>query len=131
MSGYNTKQKKLMLAYLGEHPDEPLSARQIAYALQREHISISTVYRNLADLENEAKIRRCTKSGTQEAFYEYIAADHCKDVVHMKCVKCGRTFHMTEQNAAMLAEFLAQNEQFGLDRNSTVLYGTCSQCKES
>jgi len=36
-----------------------------------------------------------------------------------------------EQNAAMLAELPAQNERFGLGRNSTVLYGTCSQCKES
>ncbi len=38
----------------------------------------------------------------------------------------------TEQNAAMLAELPAQNERFGLGRNSTViLYGTCSQCKGS
>ena len=36
-----------------------------------------------------------------------------------------------EQNAAMLAELPAQNERFGLDRNSTILYGTCSQCKGS
>ena len=131
MPGYNTKQRRTLLAFLGQHPDELFSARQIADALKAEQISLSAVYRNLVQLEADDQIRRYTKSGTQEAFYEYIAADHCKDVVHMKCVKCGRTFHMTEQNAAMLAELLAQNEQFGLDRNSTVLYGTCSQCKES
>ena len=34
-----------------------------------------------------------------------------------------------EQNVAMLAELPAQNERFGLGRNSTVLYGTCSQYK--
>jgi len=131
MSGYNTKQRRILLAFLGQHPDELFSARQIADALKAEQISLSAVYRNLVQLEADDQIRRYTKSGTQEAFYEYIAADHCKNVLHMKCVKCGRTFHMAEQNAAMLAELLAQNEQFGLDRNSTVLYGTCSQCKES
>ena len=60
-----------MLAFLGPHPDEPFSARQIADALK------------------------------------------------------------AEQNAAMLAELPAQNERFGLGRNSTVLYGTCSQYKGS
>ncbi|HJF56955.1 transcriptional repressor [Anaerotruncus colihominis] len=55
-------------------------------------MSFSAVYRNLVQLEVEEQIRRYTKSGTQEAFYKYIAADHCKDVLHMKCVKCRRTF---------------------------------------
>ena len=71
MPGHNAKQRRILLAFLGRHPDELFSVRQIADALK------------------------------------------------------------AEQNAAMLAELLAQNEQFGLDRNSTVLYGTCSQCKGS
>ena len=131
MPGYNTKQRRILLAFLEQHPDELFSARQIADALKAEQISLSAVYRNLVQLEADGQIRRYTKSGTQETFFEYIAAEHCKDVLHMKCVKCGRTFHMTEQSAVMLAELLTRNEQFSLDRNNTVLYGACSQCKGS
>ena len=50
MSGYNTKQRRALLAFLGEHPDELLTARQMADALAEKQISLSAVYRNLAQL---------------------------------------------------------------------------------
>lgn len=55
MSSYSTRQRKALLAYLSRHPDELLSARQIADALADEKISLSAVYRNLAQLEAEEK----------------------------------------------------------------------------
>ena len=58
MSRYSTKQRKSLLAYLSAHPDELLSTRQIADALQHEKISLSAVYRNLSELEAEEKVRR-------------------------------------------------------------------------
>lgn len=36
MSSYSTQQRKALLAYLSRHPDELLSARQIADALADE-----------------------------------------------------------------------------------------------
>ena len=68
MSSYSTQQRKALLAYLSRHPDELLSARQIADALADEKISLSAVYRNLAQLEAEEKVRRSSKSGTERAF---------------------------------------------------------------
>lgn len=65
MSSYSTQQRKALLAYLSRHPDELLSARQIADALADEKISLSAVYRNLAQLEAEEKVRRSSKSGTR------------------------------------------------------------------
>ena len=38
MSGYNTKQRRALLAFLGEHPDELLTARQMADALAEKQI---------------------------------------------------------------------------------------------
>ena len=67
MSGYNTKQRRALLAFLGEHPDELLTARQMADALAEKQISLSAVYRNLAQLEAEEKVRRSAKSGSHEA----------------------------------------------------------------
>ena len=112
MSGYNTKQRRALLAFLGEHPDE-----------------LSAVYRNLAQLEAEEKVRRSAKSGSHEAFYQYLDAKGCKGALHMSCVKCGKTFHMASGNAALFAKHLAQSEQFTLDAADTILYGTCSDCK--
>ena len=130
MSSYSTQQRKALLAYLSRHPDELLSARQIADALADEKISLSAVYRNLAQLEAEEKVRRSAKSGSHEAFYQYLDAKGCKGALHMSCVKCGKTFHMADSNAALFAKHLAQSEQFTLDAADTVLYGTCADCRE-
>ena len=99
MSGYNTKQRRALLAFLGEHPDELLTARQMADALAEKQISLSAVYRNLAQLEAEEKVRRSAKSGSHEAFYQYLDTKGCKGVLHVSCVKCGKTFHMAGSNA--------------------------------
>ena len=115
---------------MSRHPDELLSARQIADALADEKISLSAVYRNLAQLEAEEKVRRSSKSGTREVYYQYLDAESCKGALHMSCVKCGRTFHMASGNAVLFAKHLAQNEQFTLDAADTVLYGTCADCRE-
>lgn len=68
MSGYNTKQRRALLAFLGEHPDELLTARQMADTLAEKQISLSAVYRNLAQLEAEEKVRRSAKSGRTKRF---------------------------------------------------------------
>ena len=131
MSGYKTRQRRTLLVYLSRHPDELLSARQIADALAEEHISLSAVYRNLAQLEAEEKVRRSAKSGSHEAFYQYLDAKGCKGALHMSCVKCGKTFHMADSNAALFAKHLAQSEQFLLDTTDTILYGICLACREA
>ena len=87
------------------------------------------MYRNLAQLEAEEKVRRSAKSGSHEAFYQYLDAKGCKGALHMSCVKCGKTVHMADSNAALFAKHLAQNEQFTLDAADTILYGICSDCK--
>ena len=80
MPGYNTRRRRTLLAFLGRHPDELFSARQIADALKAEQISLSAVYRNLFQLEEDDQIRRYTKSGTREAFYTvpYGICSQCK-----------------------------------------------------
>ena len=129
MLNYSTRQRKVLLAYLSQHLDELLSARQIADALRDEKISLSAVYRNLAQLEAEEKVRHSSESGTREVYYQYLDAESCKGALHMRCIKCGRTFHMADDNTALLAKHLAQTEQFMLDTVDTILYGTCSECK--
>ena len=94
------------MLFLEEHPDELLTARQMADALAEKQISLSAVYRNLAQLEAEEKVRRSAKSGSHEAFYQYLDANGCKGALHMSCVKCGKTFHMADSNAALFAKAL-------------------------
>ena len=70
MQSYSTRQRKVLLAYLSQHPDELLSARQIADALADKKISLSAVYRNLAQLETEEKMRRSTRNHYIDIAYQ-------------------------------------------------------------
>ena len=129
MPKYRTKQRKLLLDFLRSHPDEALSAGRIAEAVQGEPISVSAVYRNLAELEAEGKVRRFSRAGSREMFFQYMDASSCRNCLHLSCTKCGKTFHMHALGAAQLERDVARNDEFQIDRNETVIYGLCRDCR--
>ena len=120
MSKYKTRKRAALLDYLSAHPDELLSVQDIAAAL--DTVSVSAVYRNLADLEAEGRVRRDGRTGT----YRYTGG--CGDCLHLSCTRCGRTFHMDGLEAERLVEAAARIDGFAVDRAETVLYGVCGDC---
>lgn len=128
MPKYATRQRKILTDYLLRHADEELSARNIAQALAEQGISISAVYRNLAQLEAEGKVRRLPRGGSRELYYRYTDADACKKHLHMSCSKCGKTYHMDIPATDMLIKSVAQDADFEIDSANTVLYGVCRDC---
>lgn len=130
MPKYITRQRKVLLEYLNRHADERLSAREIAAALADGGVSLSAVYRNLAELEAEGRVRRAGQSGVREACYRFVDADKCKGCLHLQCKKCGRTFHMDSGGAERLRNVVEQTEGFALDKGGTVLYGVCELCRD-
>lgn len=130
MGKYQTKQRKIFLDFLASHPDQSFSAAGIAQALQAEQISISAVYRNLCDLEKEGRVRRISKSGSREVYYQYAAAECCKAHLHLSCKGCGKTFHMGLPHAEQLIRAVEAGEGFAIDKTDTVLYGLCADCRE-
>ena len=129
MAKYITKQRRLLLDFLAKHTDETLSAGQIAEALSGKEISTSAIYRNLAALEQEGKLKRSVKPGSQEAYYRYTDDEDCRGHLHLSCLRCGKTVHVEEPETDALARSLASTEGFTLDRTDTVLYGICADCK--
>ena len=130
MAKYLTRQRKQLLAYLSEHTDEQMTARQIAEALAADNISMSAVYRNLSALEEEGLLKRSVREGTREAFYQYIAADGCKDSLHLSCRMCGKSIHLGESETRRLIHDTFETTGFQIDKSDTVLYGVCSDCKK-
>lgn len=129
MPKYVTRQRRVLLAYLQQHTDETLSAQEIAAALSGERVSLSAVYRNIAELEAEGLLRRSPGAG-REGYYQYIGADKCRDCLHLSCKRCGRTFHMDPKEAEELSRALEKTEGFAIDRADTVLYGVCEICRD-
>ena len=130
MSKYMTRQRKALLGFLGAHTDEPLSAREIADALAPESVSLSAVYRNLAELEREGVLRRGGVNGSRESTFQYIGAAACRDCLHLSCTRCGRTFHLSIAGAERLQRDALRSDEFCIDRGETVLYGVCRECRK-
>ena len=128
MQTYMTQPRKRLLTYLKDHRDETFSARQISDKLSE--ISVSAVYRNLSALEQDGAVRRVSKSGSREVFYQYLAAEECRSHLHLSCKRCGKTFHMDAKETEDLVERIAALDKFALDRSETVLYGVCENCQQ-
>ncbi|MBO4276816.1 MAG: transcriptional repressor [Clostridia bacterium] len=128
MAKYNTKQRRILMDYLAQNADSLLSAEKIAAALEPQGISLSAVYRNIAALESEGKVRRSGKAGSRTVYYQYSAAEECREKLHLSCRECGKTCHMEPREAERIARSVKTHEGFVLDRSETVLYGVCREC---
>ncbi len=129
MAKYLTRQRKRLLEYLSEHTDEQMSARQIADALAADEISVSAVYRNLSALEEEGLLKRSVREGTREIFFQYIAAEECKDSLHLSCRICGKSIHLGEYEATQLLQGTLESTGFQINKSETILYGVCADCR--
>ncbi len=130
MATYATKQRKELLDYLSAHPHEIFSVTQIGEYFKDGQISISSVYRNLSELAKEGMIRKVSKSGTREAYYQYVNAKACQNQIHLYCKTCEKSYHMNQKYAQLLSQQILQEELFAIDKGNTVIYGTCKKCRE-
>ena len=92
MSKYDTRQRRALTDYLRRHHDESMTAKAIAATLREQGISQSAVYRNLAALEAEGKVRRVTAAGAHEALYQFADADECRNSLHLSCTNAAAPF---------------------------------------
>ncbi|MBQ0051223.1 MAG: transcriptional repressor [Treponema sp.] len=125
---YNTEQRSVLLSFLSTNPDKTFSAKEIVAALAESQISKSAVYRNLADLESENKIKKVSKNGSREAFYQFVDISECKNHIHLSCTKCGMIFHMEDDAARKLVHTMEENSGFEISVGETTLYGVCKKC---
>ena len=129
MATYMTKQRRVLLTYLEGHPDQCFTARQIAGEVAAAGVSLSAVYRNLAELEGEGRIRRVTREGSRQVCYRYADARDCREHLHLSCSRCGRTYHMDLPATNHLIHTVEEDTDFQVDSAGTVLYGVCADCR--
>lgn len=126
-----TKPRKELIAFLSKNIDKQFSAKQIANYLSDKSISLSAVYRNLADLELNGRVLRSVQEGSKEAYFQYIDIDSCKGRIHMSCTNCGKTFHMESDIAKKILNEILNTEDFTVCNVKTIFYGICGSCSKT
>ena len=127
---YNTKQRELILNYLNSHKDKLFCAEDITNALKAQNISQSAIYRNLAELKLEGKLRKTPVSNSRKTFYQFVDCESCKGHLHLSCLNCGKTSHLDDKETAQITQSILSSSNFDVNKDNTVLYGICNKCKE-
>ncbi len=128
---YSTEQRNSLLLFLSENPDKMFSAKQVELAMSGKEISKSAIYRNLAELESEGKIKRASKPGTRESFYQFVDCNSCRTHIHLSCQRCGKIFHLDDVVAKNLVSALEKNSGFEISMGDSTLVGLCKNCGRS
>ena len=134
-TGYRTRQRDEIIAYLESTQGQHVTAKSVHTALAEagSGIGAATVYRQLVRLEEEGLVRRYTLGQGEAACYEYVGdASACKkeSCFHCLCTECGKLYHMECEHLAGIAEHLSSEHAFRIDPSRTVFYGICDACSE-
>ena len=130
VKSYQTQQKRMLLDFLKENSQTPLSIEQIAAGLTGENApGKSTVYRLINRLVEEGAVRRFAKGNSRHFVYQLLDCRDCADHMHCRCVSCGKLFHMNHQLSKDMERLLAAGG-FSLDTGKTTLLGTCKGCTQ-
>ena len=128
-----TAQRKLLFRYFSEHPDVSVTARQLCDVLNngdQVNIGLSSIYRNLAALTKAGFILQTISQDSKEAQYRYVSPETCGHRLHLTCLRCGKTVHMTQKLSDRLLTDILRVEDFAVDENQTTVYGLCRDCRE-
>ena len=133
-SSYATASRRKILEYLKNSNDHTVTAADVDEYL-KEHdseVNITTIYRYLDKLAGEQRIMKYVADKGERAVFQYVdEGRHCREHLHLKCVQCGRIYHldchfMDEVRAHLMAE-----HGFTLQCEGSVLYGLCRHCAQN
>ena len=125
---YRTEQRKKLYEVFEENPHVSFSARELADRIG-DGISLSAVYRNLADLESSGRVAVSVLPGETTRRYRIATLGACAGHLHFSCEKCGQVTHLSEAETNAMGKVLAANG-LQLDLAKTVISGVCRICQK-
>lgn len=118
-----SKQRQLVLNYISNSKNHP-TADNVYEELKRDNpnISLGTVYRNLAFLEEKGFILKVSIPG-QPVRYD----SHLEGHDHFICERCGKIIDI-EREDTDLDEDLYSHKGFKINSKEVFLKGICNDC---
>ena len=130
-SKYNTKQRERILEYLkkNKHVNTTVDDILTYFKSSNEPIGKATVYRYLNNLVDESIVKKYMLEDKNCSCYQYIEGKHCEEHYHLKCEKCDKIIHLECEEIEEIQKHISKEHNFQLDKNKTILYGLCGNCK--
>ena len=132
MAEYNTEQKKILSSFLRENCETAYTMEDIISELSRIYgekaPAKSTVYRLMTHLVDEGQVKRLVKGHGRKFIYQSVKDEDCRCHLHMKCITCGRLYHLDEVLSDELLSRVQSSCGFFVSEAETVLLGKCVSC---
>ena len=130
MSKYKTEQRKTLIDYFESNNHRSLSAQDIHTDLKEQGISISAIYRNLAEMEKDGIVYKVAENSRPGVFYQYIDPDKCTNLIHLKCITCDATLHLNKHISQMMVAYAKDEYGFVINCTGAFMYGECAICSQ-
>lgn len=129
MGKYTTKHRLKIKDFFKSQGRDSFTAGQIHQALTEEGyvIGTATLYRQLASLTREGFIASL-QDGAVEKYYYLGWQEDCHNHYHLKCLDCGRLFHLDCSYLQNLESHMKEDHGFIISREESTLYGRCINC---
>lgn len=133
MSTYKTEQKSELLKFLEENSDRAMTIDQICEEMAKRPDykcppGKSTVYRLVSRLADEDMVKQFTDGMGRKTSFQITGGSGCVSHIHMKCTRCGKLLHMSDEVTTSLCRQVAGSDSFTVSTKDTVLYGVCGAC---
>lgn len=132
--GYNTRTRQLILDYLVANRQHAVSAANILEELEKQGAcpNPTTVYRYLDKLAGEQRVMKYVADKGEKAVFQYVDENrNCHDHLHLKCIRCGRIYHLECGFMEELRAHLESEHGFVLQCEGSILYGECRACRQA
>ena len=131
MSAYNTEQKKMLIAFLRQNKEKAFTIEEISIALKelygKSAPGKSTVYRLIPLLAEEGRLTRHPRG--RGALYQFLEKECCHGHLHMRCMRCGRLFHLDDSLSDELLIKVREVCGFSVNEKDSLLLGSCISCR--
>jgi Fe2+ or Zn2+ uptake regulation protein len=122
-----TRQREAILELLRGTTSHP-TAMQIFDQVRGDlpHITLATVYRNLAVLEELGLVQQL-EAGTASAHFDAVVKEHC----HVRCLGCGRVDDVHIADPENLDESAHVASGYTITGHHIVFDGYCQTCRDA
>lgn len=133
VTGYRTKNRDMMLAYLMKNQDRIVYVSDIHQHMEAQgiHVNVTTIYRFLDKLQEENRVLKYTSEKGESAGFQYVGEGNCcEDHLHIKCSECGKVVHLDCAFMEEIRSHLQHHHHFMLQCSGSSLFGICEDCRK-
>ena len=135
LAEYETRQRKVLLGYLEQHPDRGFSIEELYEALAScyppdQVPGKSTLYRLVPKLISEGLVKRFSGEHGRQFQYQLVPCKNCEAHLHLKCTSCGNLLHLDHAASEQIMDEVLEQSAFSLNQRDTILFGVCKNCKK-